>query len=141
MKIILSDEDIVKLVYEAFVNGGLSEFGHSDIELKFFNSDYIKAKDILKVKPPSSDTICYEDVLVQLFKDGKLIFIDHNDDCKYEFTPAFVRANLDEVISGDNPDTLAVTQILLALDDESGPDAWVHYNILQWMVFKEIVYG
>jgi hypothetical protein len=141
MKIILTDEDIVKLVYNAFVDGGLSELGHSDVEIKFTKSDYAKAKDILKANPQNHDTICYEDVLVQLFKDGKLQFKDHNDDKKYEFTPAFVRSNLDEVVSSDEPNTQAIELIIDSLNEDGDADAFDHWNIMQYMLFKELVYG
>lgn len=141
MKIILSDEDIIKLVYNAFCNGGLSEIQNSDVELRFFEGDYTKAKDILKAQPLSSDTICYEDVLVQLFKDGKLIFVDHNDDKKYEFTPALVRNNIDELVSSDEPNKQAIDEVMQVLDDDGDNDAWTNFNTLQFMIFKEIVYG
>lgn len=141
MKIILSDEDIVKLVYNAFVDGGLSELGHSEVEILFTKSDYAKAKDILKNNPRNHDTICYEDVLVQLFKDGKIGFKDHNDGKKYEFTPAFVRSNLEELVSSDEPDANAIEHIMQSIHEDGDADAFTHWNILQYMLFKELIYG
>lgn len=141
MKLILTDKDVERLIYNAFVDGGLNEFGHSDIELKFFNGDYEKAKNILKADTTRKDTICYEDVLVQLFKDGKLVFIDHNDGKKYEFTPAFVTSNLTDLLSSDEPNEQAIEEVLSSLKEDGDADAWTHYNILQWAMFKELVYG
>lgn len=141
MKLILTDKDVERLVYNAFVDGGLTEFGNSDIELKFFNGDYEKAKNILKADTTRTDTICYEDVLVQLFRDGKLVFIDHNDGKKYEFTPAFVTSNLTDLLSSDEPNEQAIEEVLSSLKEDGDADAWTHYNILQWAMFKELVYG
>lgn len=141
MKLILTDKDVERLVYNAFVDGGLTEFGHSDIELKFFNGDYEKAKNILKADTSRTDTICYEDVLVQLFRDGKLVFIDHNDGKKYEFTPAFVTANLNEVLASETPNEQAMDNVLESLKEDGDADAWTHYNVLQFAIYKELVYG
>jgi len=143
MQIILSDEDIVKLVYNAFVDGGLTELGHCDVELKYHDSDYKHAKEVLKANDRKGDTICYEDVLVQMFKDGKLRFTDHNDKKKYDFTPAFVNNNLNallEDIQSDN-DAFNVSDLQESLSDDGNADAWTHFNILQLMLFKELVYG
>lgn len=142
MKLLLSDEDIIKLVYNAFVNGGLTELGFSDIEIKYFDSDYEQAKNVLKVDEAFANTIiCYEDVLIQLFKDGKLVFIDHNEDKRYEFTPAFVRSNLDAVLCSDKADANAIELVNESLNEDGDDDAFTHWNILQYMLFKELIYG
>lgn len=140
MKLILTDSDIEKLVYNAFVDGGLNEFGHSEIELLFDKSAYKQAGDLLKADKSRKDTVCYEDVLVQLFKDGKLQFHDHNDGKKYPFTPQFVSSNLHELVRDcDEPNAQAMEEIMSSLSEDG--DAWTHYNILQWAIFKELVYG
>lgn len=138
MKIILNDEDIIKLVYNAFVDGGLTEIRRSEIELKFHDDHYRKAKDKLK-ETMKHDTICYEDVLVQLFKDGRLKFIDHNCDTGYAFTPSVVMENLETVMSHNSQ---AVQEIMDSLNPYSSDcDCWTHYNIIQYMLFKGLIYG
>lgn len=141
MKIILSDDDIVKLVYNAFVDGGLTELGYTEIELLFTENDYDKAKDKLKANPQNKNTICFEDVLIQLFKEGKLQFKDHNDNKKYKFTLAIVRKNLNQLISSDKLDMIAIEHIVESLNENGDADAFTHWNILQYMLFKELIYG
>lgn len=142
MKIILTDEDIIKLVYNAFVDGGLVEIGYSGVEIDFNDNDYAKAKEVLKANPQNKDTICYEDVLKQLFKDGKLQFKDINDGKKYEFTIAVVRSNLETVLSSDGSYSLEATGYFIeSLNPNGNADAFTHWNILQYMLFKELLFS
>jgi hypothetical protein len=148
MKIILEDEDIVKLVYNAFVDGGLHELGYADIEIKFSDEQYKETSAILKEQLTKQevktvyDGVCYEDVLVQLFKEEKLYFHDHGERKKLMFTPASVRKNLDDVL-GDNKFKMDLFErIIESLDEKnSTADALTHFCILQYMLYKEIIYG
>lgn len=83
MKIVLTNTEAEEIFYNSLCNG-LSEMC-SSYDLEDFSYDvtqYQKAKGKLLENP--TDTVCFEDVLLQLLRDGgKLTLIDPNDDMSY----------------------------------------------------------
>lgn len=140
MKLLLTDAEIEMLVYNCFVNDGLSEIGHSDIELVFIEEDYTTAKQTW-IKNNNNSEPCYEDILVQLWTEGKLHFYDHNEEKKVEFTVSTVKQKLTSVLASKKVNEKAITEVLDILTKEGNADAWTGFNVLQFMLFGEIIYG
>jgi hypothetical protein len=144
MKLILTDEEIEKIVYDCFVDGGLIEIGHSDIEIMYKQKEYDAAAMRLKTEAAERkelDVVCYEDVLMALWKDGKLYFRDHNEEKTIPFTVDTVKEKLTSVLASENVNEQAITEALEILTENGSPDAWTGFNMLQFMLFGELVYG
>lgn len=77
MEIVLTHEESEKMFHDALCNGGLSELSMSGIMFTYKKDDYEHAKKQL-------ENPCYEDVLMQILKDGnKLRFVDEECDGEY----------------------------------------------------------
>lgn len=126
MKIVFeNEEEVLSIIHSALCNGGLSEIGMSEIELRVKSEVYAEAKN--KLENP-----CYEDVLIQVLRDGKqLRFYDYNQGEWVGFNLKQAKENLqkEEALSD-----------IQAIKDEVD-DAWTGYNILQLCIYGELVYG
>lgn len=130
MKIILEKQEAESMFYNSLCNG-LNELSYYGLQLSFFDADYVKAAK--KLKETATDTVCYEDVLMQILRDGKkLSVIDHENGGDYS-----VSIDLNDV-----HERVALTPIRHLMDAINEDDDAVTADcILQSVFFKEVVFG
>lgn len=140
MKVILDDNDIIKIVHACFCDGGLSELNSCDVTLEYSEKDYQIARQYEKLQAMLPDCgICFEDILIELFKREQLRFMDHNENQLNLFNLPFVKANLQAVI-GDSSNGL-LQDVMDVLNEDGNYDATTCFRLLQFMLFKEVIYG
>ena len=130
MKILLEKSEAEEMFYSSLCNG-LGELRYYGLKLSFFDQDYDAASKKLKKTSPNS--VCYEDVLMQILRDGKkLSVIDLENDGDYS-----VSIDLNDV-----HERVALTPLRHLMDaiNENG-DAVTADCILQSVFFKEVVFG
>jgi hypothetical protein len=130
MKIILEKQEAESMFYNSLCNG-LNELSYYGLQLSFFDADYTKAAK--KLKETATDTVCYEDVLMQILRDGKkLSVIDNENGGDYS-----VSIDLNDV-----HERVALTPIRHLMDAiNENDDAITADCILQSVFFKEVVFG
>jgi hypothetical protein len=130
MKIILEKQEAESMFYNSLCNG-LNELSYYGLQLSFFDADYAKAAK--KLKETATDTVCYEDVLMQILRDGKkLSVIDNENGGDYS-----VSIDLNDV-----HERVALTPIRHLMDAiNENDDAITADCILQSVFFKEVVFG
>lgn len=130
MKIVLEKQEAEDLFYNSLCNG-LNELSYYGLQLSFFDADYEAAAK--KLKDKATSTVCYEDVLMQILRDGKkLSVIDHEMGGDYS-----VSIDLNDV-----HERVALTPIRHLMDAiNENDDAITADCILQSVFFKEVVFG
>lgn len=125
MKILLTPQESETFFHNALCNG-LGYVEGYGLELTFKDSHYKAARK--KLGSP-----CYEDVLLQILKDGKpLKMIDH--ECDGEYTR--------EITLKDVHEKVQTTDASWLLQMENGEDdATTADCILQTVFFGEIIFG
>ena len=132
MKILLEKSEAEEMFYDALCNG-LNELSHYGLKFSFFDQDYEAACNKLKAETGRTSMICYEDVLMQILRDGKkLSVIDLENGGDYS-----VSIDLNDV-----HERVALTPLRHLMDaiNENG-DAVTADCILQSVFFKEVVFG
>jgi len=125
MKIIFDKKDAEEIFFTALCNG-LDYVSGYGMLMETNADDYLKAKDSL------DESACYEDILMQILRDGnKLTLVDYEgDEEQYSIT-------LDDVYRGmpyvpiDN-----VLNIIAENDDAIDADV-----VLQTIFFNEMIFG
>jgi len=137
MDVILSKKEAEEYFHSALCNGGISEFQYYDLQLEYNQADYLEAKCSLKAKMVSNEipteTICYEDVLVEILRIGKTLkIVDEGYEGEYsrEITLEMVHNNY----------KFAPAQTLLDYVD-GNDDACTADSLLQSIVYKEVIFG
>jgi hypothetical protein len=134
MKLLMSKEEMLKVLYSSLCNGGLTDLYHCGVELQL-GKEYDKAKARIKkrqAKAKTEDTICYEDVLVELLRGGdKLTFSDANDETTVGFT-------LDEAIERLSAEEFG-KEIFETVNEQD--DACTGFSLLQGAIYGEVIYG
>lgn len=125
MKIIFDKKDAEEIFFTALCNGidYISGYG---MLMETNSDDYLKAKDSL------DESACYEDILMQILRDGnKLTLVDYEgDEEQYSIT-------LDDVHSKmSNVPTDNILNIIAENDDAIDADV-----VLQTIFFNEIIFG
>ena len=130
MKIILEKQEAESMFYNSLCNG-LNELSYYGLQLSFFDADYVKAAK--KLKETATDTVCYEDVLMQILRDGKkLSVIDHENGGDYS-----VSIDLNDV--HERVELTPIRHLMDAINEDD--DAVTADCILQSVFFKEVVFG
>ena len=133
MKFILEPAEAEEYFFNSLCNG-LQEMGYYNCAIDYPAEHYQQAKDNWKKANPNRDA-CYEDVLMQILKDGnKIAMIDLEDEEEPEL--------LGEVTLKDVHEKVQLTpsrhmQDLLNEND----DATTADCVLQTVFLGEIVYG
>lgn len=130
MTIDLDPESSEALFFDALANGldYLSGYG---LELTWDDNEYRNAKETLKAQS-SGERLTYEDVLMQILRDGgSLSIIDH------ENGEADVTITLEDVIEKVK---LTPYRHLMDAIEETG-DAYTADAILQTVFFGEVIFG
>ena len=130
MKIILEKQEAESMFYNSLCNG-LNELSYYGLQLSFFDADYANAAK--KLKETATDTVCYEDVLMQILRDGKkLSVIDNENGGDYS-----VSIDLNDV--HERVALTPIRHLMDAINEED--DAITADCILQSVFFKEVVFG
>ena len=125
MKILLTPEESETFFYNSLCNG-LGYLGGYGLELTFADSHYKAARKKL-------DSPCFEDVLMQILKDGKsLKIVDH--ECDGEYNRTITLKDVHEKVQTTD------AKWLLQMEHEED-DATTADCILQTVFFGEIVFG
>ncbi|MCK9574812.1 MAG: hypothetical protein WC979_02835 [Candidatus Pacearchaeota archaeon] len=137
MEIILSKKEAEEYFHSALCNGGISEFQGYGLRLDYMQSDYLDAKCSLKAKMLNneipSETICFEDVLVEILRNGKTLqIIDEECEGEYnrEITLEMVHENYKFA-----PATTLIDYV------EGNDDACTADSLLQSIVYQEVIFG
>ena len=131
MKLILEKEEALEIIHAALCNGGLSELRSSDVSLNVSKEDYAQAKQEL-IDGGKGDTICREDVWVQILRSGKpLQFFDENDEEAIEF-------NLEKAIEEMGKE--AALDVVVCIKEEQD-DAYTGTELLQFCLYGEVIFG
>lgn len=132
MKIQLDKSETLNVLHNAFCNGGLTELRYCDVELDLDEKEYDKAAKRLRKNMDEGEILCYEDVFIEMLKEGKTIhFKDYNDDARIGF-------NLDKASDALSKQDSA-KEVLETLDGRD--DAWTGFNIIQRCLYGDVIYG
>jgi hypothetical protein len=127
MQLTLTKEEILKVLFTCFCDGGLKLLTYCGIELDFDNNDYFAAMDAL-ANP------CLEDVYIQMIRENRrVVFIDTEN--KNEETVL----TLDKAI--ENFQSPEIYEDVILLVSEGNYDAISCYRVLQFALYGEVVYG
>ena len=129
MKVVLEHKESENLFLDALCNGA-TELAYYDLELDYNENEYQEAKWILKAQTPD-ETICWEDILMQMLRSEKTIWIvDSNDEERHPVTLQLIH------------DRVADTPIRHLMDaiNERG-DASTADCILQTVIYGKVIYG
>lgn len=140
MEITFSKEDAVKILFDSFCNGGLSELSYASIivdwDSEHNNNNYQNAKKRLLEKGKTG--ICVEDVYIEILEFGDTIqFTD------YEGDEELFNLHLEDALlnfnSLDSSDKIQLSK--LADEDDFSTDCWDCFNAIQYALFGDVVYG
>lgn len=129
MQIILTNEESLSIFHTALCNG-LQYFSGYGCELNYSEQDYAIAKDKLKLNQKS---VCYEDVIIQILKDGNSITIE---DIEGEGSMTKTISIEDVYDKVKNAPFRYIYEMTEGLDDAETADV-----ILQTVFFNEIIFG
>lgn len=123
IEIKFSEQRSLELFQDALANGLIYLLGYG-IDIDYYKIEYQQAREKLEVP-------CYEDVLVQILKDGgTLDFIDFEEG---NITTIY----LEDVIN--NMPKVPLKTLLEVLEDKG--DAISADVVLQTIIFGEVIYG
>jgi hypothetical protein len=126
MKIQLTNEEAEKFFHNALCNG-LSYFESYDIELTYNEEEYKEAKKTAKAE--DGGTVCYEDILMQMLKNGNNLIAQGYDET-YILNLEKMYANMAKV---------PVTRLVEMINEDD--DADTADIILQVCFIGEHIYG
>ncbi len=130
MQIILTPQESEEFFHTSLCNslGYLTDYG---IYLKYKKESYKEAKEQLQEKNPDT-MVCYEDVIMQILKNGKKIFfIDEEDE---DNTKSVTLKDVHEKVQKTPAEHLIAMQ-------EERDDAETGDAILQTVLYGDIIYG
>ena len=129
MKLQLTQQEIETVLLDCFCNGALGELNASGI-------DYVYNKE--KYQQFKVDGAYYEDNLLNLLKNGgRLKFVDVEGDNEVFFlTLNSAKEKLTEI-----EDANIIEKVKDILSENGNADAWHGYEILQFVLFGEVIYG
>ena len=131
MKIYLEKEECEGVFYDALCNG-LSYITGYGLKLLFNDEQYDKAKQTLKTVTPAEGIVCYEDVLMEVLRQGGSLTLRDLEGAEPDAT-----ITLDEV---HNRMPLVPASTLVTILEESG-DACDADVVLQTIFLEEVIYG
>ena len=130
MKITITQEERLKLLFEAFCGAGHIHYG--GVRILTDRECYDIAKLIVKERFGEDVMVCREDVWLEAFKQGfEVSILDREDGESYLITPERL-ANL------DNLPINIVTKILI---DDENYDADDLDWVLEFIMFNDKIYG
>jgi hypothetical protein len=130
MKLLLTQQEIETVLLDCFCNGGLTELFCSGIDYDYNKAKYEKFR---------VEGACFEDNLLNLLKGGgrlKFVDVEGGDDETFFLTMASATEKLGEI-----EDANIIEKVKDILSENGNADAWHGYEILQFVLFGEIIYG
>ena len=130
MKLNLEQKEIEAVLLDCFCNGGLSELYQSDIDYTYNKAKYEKF---------AVSGYSYEDNLINLLKGGgRLKFVDMED----EDNVVFLTMELAQERLTNIENKTVIESILKIVDEDNyNADAWDEYNVLQYLLYNDIIFG
>lgn len=130
MKLQLEQKEIEAVLLDCFCNGGLSELYHSDIDYCYNHKKYEKF---------AVESESYEDNLINLLKGGgRLKFVDMED----EDNVVFLTMELAQKQLSNIENRTVIESVLKIVDEDNyNADAWDGYNVLQYLLYNDIIFG
>lgn len=127
MKIILDNEDVLKILHTCFADGGLQMLRYSGFTLEWDENDYKAAREAL-------ENPCLEDVWIQMLREKRRLYVvDHeNEEEETDLTIEKALENLSK------PEAAEDVVLLLGENDY---DAEPCDRLLQIALFGEVTYG
>lgn len=138
MRIEFSKNDVQKIIYDAFCNGGLEQLKYASVGIDWdlpSNSDnYSNSKKRLLEKGITD--ICREDIYMEILTNGDCItFTDFEAD-------EIINMNLDDAISNLNSlDDAEQLELAELLNEDCTADACDYYNAIQYALYCEVIFG
>ncbi len=130
MTVKLTPTESEEIFHNALCNG-LGYVEGYGIELDFNKQDYARAATFLK--QGATATVCYEDVLLQILKDGKkLTMIDH--ECEGEYTRSITIKDVHKRVS-----QIPIRHLMDMINEED--DAVTADVVIQSVFFKDVIFG
>jgi hypothetical protein len=130
MTVKLTPTESETIFHNALCNG-LGYVEGYGIELDFNKQDYARAATFLK--QGATDTICYEQVLMQILKDGKkLTMIDH--ECEGEYTRSITIKDVHKRVS-----QTPIRHLMDMINEDD--DAETADVVIQSVFFKDVIFG
>jgi hypothetical protein len=129
MKLQLEQKEIEAVLLDCFCSGGLSELNSSGIDYCYNQKNYEKF---------AISGQYYEDNLINLLKGGgRLKFVDMEDKDNVVFlTMELAQKQL------SNIENKTVIESILKMDEDNyNADAWDGYNVLQYLLYNDIIFG
>jgi hypothetical protein len=143
MKIQFEKKDAEQILYHSFCNGGLSELYYCGISVNWESNpnatNYTNAKNRLKEKQKENETICIEDVFVEILKNGDAIIFTDNEDEDGELIELRLNDALNNINSINDDAKIELAKLLD--EDNCDADAWDYFNAIQYALYKEVIYG
>jgi hypothetical protein len=132
MQIILSNEEKEQVLHTILCDG-LSPLNGCGLDIKYSDKSYAAAKKTwLEANPAKSP--CQEDIWLQIIKDGNFTIVDLEGEG--EHTKKLTLDMLDSIKS-----ERVVGLIKNILDEDGDYDAWDAFDILQYILYGELVFG
>jgi hypothetical protein len=130
MTVKLTPTESETIFHNALCNG-LGYVEGYGIELDFNKQDYARAAAVLK--QGATDTVCYEDVLLKILKDGKkLTMIDH--ECEGEYTRSITIKDVHKRVS-----QTPIRHLMDMINEDD--DAVTADVVIQSVFFKDVIFG
>jgi hypothetical protein len=138
MEINFSQQDVEKILYDSFCNGGLDELCASSVCIDWDYSknafNYTSAKN--RLVEQGEEDFCREDVYMEILTGGdSLIFTDYENEEVIYLSLSSVLLNFNSL---DNESKMEVAQLL---DEDNSCDAFDCYNALQYALYSEVIFG
>jgi hypothetical protein len=130
MKLVLTQTEIEAVLLDCFCNGALGELYSSGIDYGYNKEKYQQFK---------VDVACYEDNLINLLKGGgrlKFVDVEGGDNETFFLTLQSATEKLSEIT-----DANIIEKVKDILTENGNADAWHGYEILQFVLFGEVIYG
>lgn len=129
MKLQLTETEIDNVLLDIFSNGGLGELQCSGIDYTYNKDNYQKHK---------VEGACYEDNLLSLLKNGgrlKFYDMEGGEDTVF-LTYTLAKERFSEVTDSER-----IQDIKDILDEDGNADAWTGYNLIQFLLYGEVIFG
>lgn len=130
MKLKLEQQEVEQLLSDIFANGGLEELYQNSVNYFYNEDNYEKFRD----KDAS-----YEENLVNLLKGGGRIKFK---DFESGVDTVFLTLELATERLNNMTELNRISEVIEILNPDSmGWDAWTCYNLLQYLLYNEVIFG
>jgi hypothetical protein len=127
MQVLLSTEEITKVLHTCFCDGGLELLGYCGIKLDYSEEDYKAARKAL-------ENPCVEDIYIQMLKEKRKVCVIDTENGNEETELTLEKAT-------ENFKNPEVAEDLVLLVTEGDYDAIPCYRLLQHALYGKVIYG